>query len=238
MKKYLSVFMLFARSSIFKVMLLIVVMAVIEAGVFYLRTLDVYLGLEAAFENSFTKWIFAAAFIGITVILCSTGSEFGSKTGYTINRLSIKETSVFYWQWIYNTLVYFILWAAQIAVSLALCEIYKAMVDPLRITEQTVFLAYYRSDFLHSLLPLGDSVRWIRNIFMLLGLGAASAFFPYQNRRGKLGMEIIVMSALSMIFFSEGLGGYTNEVLMCFVSAFVIISVRWKMWIRWNEDET
>jgi len=229
--------MLIARSSLWKVLLSMLVMAIAEAAVFYLRTAEKSVGLEAAFENSFTPYIFALAFIIITMFLCITGSEFGSKTGYTIKRLSITEKSVFYWQWFYNSSVYLMLLAVQIAVSLGLCELYKELIDPQYVTNQTVFLAYYRSEFLHGLLPLGDTTRWIRNAFLIVTLGASSAFFPYRNRRQKQSLEIIAAAIYTFIFFCGGLGEITTDILFCFFSTVILITISAKMHIRWDEDE-
>ncbi len=237
MRKHLSVLMLFARSSICRVILLLAVMAVTESCVFYLRISGNNVSLENAFEISYIKWIFAAVFIGITIILCQAGASFGSKTEYTINRLSITEKSVFNWQWFYNSSVYFILLAAQIAVSVALCEMYEVITASSEITAQTTFLAYYRSEFLHGLLPLEDTMIWVRNAFLVIGLGAASAFFPYRSRRGKQCIEIIIMTAFTMIFFAEGLGTQTSSIVVSFISTMVIIAIFMKMRIKWNEND-
>ena len=55
-----------------------------------------------------------------------------------------------------------IFWAAQVLFVLLLCRVYLAKADPACVNAQTVFLAFYRQKFLHSLLPLAETSRWVR----------------------------------------------------------------------------
>jgi len=111
------------------------------------------------------------------------------------------------------------LWAIQILISYALCRRYIAKADPALTGAQTIFLAFYRSDFLHSLLPLSELSRWIRNVLLLVCLGLAAAHFPYRQRRRKAGESIIAMAALTLVFFSRDLGSFGNDLLVILLSA-------------------
>ena len=93
MKKHWSVFMLMARSSIYKVISVLCLMAVAEFGLFYGRMKvwavgDTY-NLEMMIDGSHVVWVFGAAFVLITLFLCQTGCGFSSKTGYTLRSHSI-----------------------------------------------------------------------------------------------------------------------------------------------------
>ena len=83
---------------------------------------------------------------------------------------------------------------------------------------QTIFLAFYRSELLHSLIPLEEVSRWIRNGVMALGLGACAALVPFFQRRKVLAWEILAMAALTMIFFSGELGSLSTDMVLVLIS--------------------
>ena len=65
---------------------------------------------------------------------------------------------------------------------------------------QTIFLAFYRSELLHSLIPLEEISRWVRNGVMALGLGACAALEPFLQRRKELPWEILAPVSLALLF--------------------------------------
>ena len=243
MKKHLSVFMLISRSTIYKVIALFVAMAALEGALFYI-SLDKALtrpiaensvglqglqgvqnlqaqqpvGLESLFTKSLIPWVFAVAFLLLTVLLCLTGCEFGSKQGYTLGRLSISGRSIFMWQALYNTICFFLLWAVQLAVALALCKLYIAKIPTEAVSGQTVLLAFYRNSFLHSLLPLDETSRYICNVFLIIGLGTSSAGFPFKQRRGKFGVNVALLVSTCLVFFTRSMGGFGNDILMILIA--------------------
>ena len=126
---------------------------------------------------------------------------------------------MFLWQWVCSSLCYLLLWAAETAILLLLCRLYFLWADPAQLNGQTIFLAFYRSDFLHAVLPLDDRVLWMRNIALTLGLGASAAMFSYRQRRGsRLGGEIIVLTLAAAVFFPCGLDNWGNTVLLIALS--------------------
>ena len=222
MKKHLSVLMLISRSTIYQILGILLIMVVVEGTLFYfalnrMMTSEV-VGLELAFQQSRIPWVCALGFLLVTALLCLTGCEFGGKQGYTLRRLSVSERSVFLWQAFYNTCCFFLFWAVQLFIILALCRLYIERIDSAVVNNQTVFLAFYRNDFLHSLLPLAEISRYVRNIFLILGLGIASAYFPIRQRRGGIGAGIIVLSAVTLLFFSHGMGYLGSDILVILLS--------------------
>lgn len=224
MKKYLSVFGLFARSSIYRVLGVLFVMEVAEAGLFMAKlkaALADYnnpqnipefgkgpemLHFEEVLEKCHIPLCFMVAFILITIFLCLPGTEFQSKTGYTLRRLSISEKSVLLVQWMYNMAVYIILLAVQLLFCFALSHIYISQVSAEFIGNQTVFLAFYRSEFMHALLPLSEAGMWFRNAFLVIGLGFAAAEFSYNQRMKGYGISIIVLGIFSIVSFKTAIG--------------------------------
>lgn len=220
MRKHLSVFMLMARSSIYKVISVLILMTVAELGLFYGRMKvwavgDTY-NLEMMIDGSRVVGVFGVAFVLITLFLCQTGCGFSSKTGYTLRRLSISERWVFVWQSLYNMMCYSLLWFVQILVVFGLCNIYVSMAPEGFVTNQTIFLAFYRNDFLHSLFPMEDAGFWIKNVATVLAMGICSGHYPMAQRRGKKFQEVILLTACLLVFFVGELGEYlAPSIVIC-----------------------
>lgn len=227
MRKHFSVLMLIVRSTIYKILVLFFLTACAEWLLFRLSlnfaltSADAGIGM-AALENiilsSRISWVYAICFVIMAALLCTTGCEYRSKQGYTLRRLSVSELSVFAWQGGYNIFCFFMLWVFQALLSYALCTLYITKADPTLTSSQTIFLAFYRNDFLHSLLPLSEVSRWIRNILLAMCLGLAAAHFSHQQRRGKVGVTMIAMTALSLVFFSRGIASLGNDILIILLS--------------------
>lgn len=233
MRQHVGVFMLMVRSTIWKLLGLLVVMAAAEFALFWMA-LGQGETLEQTLADAHITWAFGGAFLLLTAALCRIGCEHSSKQGYTLGRLPVSERGVFLWQGTCNACCYFLLWAGQLFWALALCKIYRETADPSMYSNQTVFLAFYRSSLLHSLLPLEEVSRWIRNIILLLGLGLTAAYFPYRQRRKHLGVGIIVLAPLVLLFFVRGIGYLTNDVLMSLVS---LAMAGWAVYGVFREEE-
>lgn len=231
MKKQLSVFNLMATSSIYKITGLFGIMGVIE---FFLFRMIMLAGpntngtfhIEYVFKQSRTLWVFAAALLVLTIFLCLTGYETSSKQGYTLKRLSISEKQVFVLQALYNTLCYFLLWSIQLFIVFLLGFYFIKKAPAEYVTNQTLFLAFYRSDFLHALLPFEDVMVWVKNILLFLSLGICSASFTFAQRRGKRAYELIGILGTTILFFTAPLGKLEHIVfsmLLCIFCAGVAI---------------
>ena len=245
MKKYLSVIMLTARSSIYKIFPVIIIMVAAQYFLFsrklclasvsegYVK--GAFPSLEMVVFESHIMWVLFAAFLFITFFLCRTGCEFKNKQGYTLKRLRISEKGVFFCQAIYNTTIYLILWGIQITAALWFCHMYVNDPSFGDLGPHTVFAAFYRNDFLHSLLPLAEFGIYIRDIILTIALGAASAVFPYKQRMGKIGFEMIVLTAACLLFFKVEMGSIDFTGLMIMICIFVIfMTIRFVMG---KEDE-
>ena len=81
---------------------------------------------------------------------------------------------------------------------------------------------FYRSELLHSLLPLSDIQIWIRNILLLLGFSFAVAGYSYQQRRKKHPMALYWMITSATFFFRQEIAGFSNVMLLSLVSLMVI----------------
>jgi len=228
MKKHLSVFCLIARSSIFKVILILVLSLIIQSAFFisecnnafhaedlsgdYIPDLERMVSLSAA-----NVW-FAGTVCLITLLLCIHGCEFGSKCSYTVKRLSVSEISVFFMQAAYNATVFIILLCSEIILTFFLSGYYLSAAPAEFISGQSVFLAFYRNEFLHSILPLEDIILWIRNALLFCTFSLATAFFPLKHRRGKISVAIFFIAVFSVIWNSGTIGADFSVIVAIFIS--------------------
>lgn len=228
MRKQLSVLMLMVRCTIYRVVALLLVMVATEFALFGIALHAALAAAEdgAAMESvgrviaqSHIAWVFAMFFILMAVLLSLTGCEYGSKVGYTLRRLSILERTVFLWQSVYNTLCFFVLWAVQTVLAYGLCRLYVAAVDPSLTGAQTIFLAFYGNAFLHSLLPLAEISRWIRNLTLVVSLGIGAAYFSYGQRRGKHAGVSIAMVPLTLTLFTRSVGSFLIDIQLLVMAA-------------------
>lgn len=248
MNKHISVAALLCRTTIFKILALLLVMAAVQGLLFYFAMdtegavaeagiggLSTGIALENIVTRSHIQWVTAAGFLALCIILCYSGCEFGAKSGYTWRRLSISEQAVFLWQSAYNTLCLILLWAVQAITVFALCAWFTLRTDPAYFTGQTVFLAFYRDELLHSLLPLGDVSLWIRNALMAAGMGIAAAAFPFRQREGKFGGEAAALVMVTLVWFTRPLGGIAADIFMILAFAFVAAEAIHHVFFRYKE---
>ena len=234
MKKQLSVFGLFARSSIFKVLGILFLMGAVETlsfGMDLRDALEAYEAgellpsLERIFSQAATNAYFRVALVLITVVLCLPGCEFKSHTSYTLRRLSVRERTTFLHQAAYNSLVYGMLFAAQLAIVYGLSIYYIAAAPGECVSNQTLTLAFYRNAFLHTLLPLEDIGLWIRNGLLIVCLGLTTAEYPYSQRRKKFSANALALVMYTIVYFDREIGDLLHAILMVFIALMVIGAV-------------
>ncbi len=242
MKQHLSVLMLIVRSSIYKVITVLAVMAAAQAGVFgYVLHSSLQSGnhhLESMVSASGCAWIFAAAFLVITYMISRTGCKSGSQPGYTIQRLGISERSFFIWQAIYNAAVYVLLLATELLLLIALAHHWQSQANQDLIGAQSIFLAFYRNDFMHCICPLDDIWLWIRNGILAIAMGMAAAQYPFRQRRGKTLQVVVTMTAATLAFFVRGLGAEVRDFFAVTMALIVIGRVVYNLWGGDEDEET
>jgi len=227
MKQHISYWMLLCRSTVFKILAILAAMTAVEAGLFFIRGRDA-IGLEQMVDATWLKWLFGAALIVMTVLLGSVLCESGGKLDYTLRRLRLRRRSLFIWQAVYNFLCLVLLWLVQLFVALMLCWLW--MREREGVSSQALFLAFYRSDFLHSLLPLEDVSRWARNVVCFAFMGIAAACVPVGHRRGKYNIGGALQAGWLMINFSKETGAVGPDVILmtvCGVMTFISLVMAW-----------
>ncbi len=239
MKKYISVFELFVRSSFYKVLLILFGMVAVELVMFsYTLPMSVanseYMVLEVVMEKTWIPQVFAAGFILITLSLGFSGFSTGCNQNYTLKRLQIKEWKIYLLQGLYNAICYFLFWLVQVVILLIICNLYCREAG--NVTNQTAVLAFYRNAFMHSILPLGAAYRWVENIIMLVGCSVTSASFAVQRRKGKFDIALVIVVGICLVAFAKPLGEYSNTGLIWAILIWVIHGFYW-MFKKECEDE-
>ena len=229
MKHFASVFSLFARCSIYKVLLILGTMVGAEAAwLLYSARYETY--AELAFQTAGLHWFFGAAGLVMTLLLMITAS--GEGTRYTLDRLQMSTAGVFLCNSLYNTLVFLLLWLVQTTAAAVLCGYFLANSQGI-VQSQDFMLAFYRQKFLHSLLPMEETIIWWRNGLLCLALGMSTAHFSLRRRMGKMSPAVLMAWAAAVLFQTQvGLtGGEMMSLLLC---VWAIGYVVYQLW--WNGE--
>ena len=248
MRKHLSVFGLWARCSLYKILAVLAVMSVAEYMLFYIimskesaiyEAIGTFSRPENLVDRSGVFLCFAVAFLVITALITVYGCQFSSKTGYTLRRLRINERYVFLYQSLYNLLVYALLWSIQTVLCIFMLKFYISQAPAELVAEQSVFMAFYRSARLHALMPLSDGITWARNILLLVLLSVCSAEFPYLQRRGKKSATVIALALYTVALWKQDISPVGCLVSTVFVAIVAISAVVYHLFVKEeSENET
>ncbi len=186
MKKYSSVFAMIARSTLYKNLIVMFLMATVQIILFVLKLQNYeQMGkwtLSGTVKDSFMIIPLAIGFFFISLFLVKMGGFRGSNQGYLLNRLQITETEVFGLQALYNCICFVILWAVEVAVFMGASSIYvEKAID---VTSHTKVLAFYSNGLMHSLLPMKDTIGWLYLLVLIIGVGLFLALFSARQRKG------------------------------------------------------
>ena len=160
-----------------------------------------------AFEELLRSTVQAAgkwwAVMLMAFLIAASGSSKGSKTVYTTNRLGLSEIQM--------TLAfgavfsgYFLLyWALQIAVCYGFFVWYSRFT---LVGSNAWMLACWRSEWLHTLLPLGEWWGYLRNTVICLSFGFTAAIGSQLMRRGKYPFAFLVPPVLCLFLLNGRVG--------------------------------
>jgi hypothetical protein len=204
MRKHLSVFMLCIRSTIYKLMLIMLAMAAVEFAGFKLSGMDRDWSFGLGKSSGLFGITFAAACLAL-VVICVLPSQKNSRYGYTLRRLLISERSVFLWHSLSNICSFLILWGTQMALVFALSRLYAGSAAYAE-GPQGILVNFYRRDFLHSLFPLDEIPLWIRNFMYAVSLGFSCAYAQLALRHGKKPVAAIMALIYIAVTFITSVG--------------------------------
>ncbi len=182
MKKHTSVFMLMAQISFGKILAIILASTIVQLGVTY------YLFTEKFFQIYNIEYIakylhipFILSLVLAVLVLASTNFERKGKERYTLMRLSIKERTVYFWHCAYNFLAFSLIYLMQILTVIGISYMYVKIAPPEYVSELTVYLPFFRNDFLKNILPLESEIQLTINITAIFVLALLSAHIPRKS---------------------------------------------------------
>ena len=141
----------------------------------------------------------------------AAGDTAGSKSVYTMNRLSLSENRM--------TLVfggvftgYFLLyWVLQLAVCYGFFVWYSRFT---LVSSNSFMLACWRSEWLHTLLPLNEWWGYLRNLAICTSFGFSAAFGSQLSRRGKFPWMSLVPPVLCLFMLTGRIGEFWLDILL------------------------
>lgn len=237
----MSLWMLPARGSIYKTIGILTLMSLIEAALFSsaLRMrLELQEGTPIRFETVFTAsgaaFVFVAAFsLVFFVLLRCEAQTRDSRPAYTLKRLRTSQLNLFFVKAAYNFLCLVLLMAVQAWEAIWMCGLYGERIPAELSSPQLVFLAFYRTAFLHNLIPLAETGRWVQNLLMLLALSALAAS---EERLSAQDLLIAFLFALNWGF--SGPGVQTWDVLTEILACIVIVTSFLRIFGLWDVDRS
>ena len=233
MKRYLSIFMLLSRSVFYKLLAVFFGTAALHTAVYFL--LCDQRNIEAIYNHWGMKVMFGIGLVTTTAMLMDTLSQSGSKLDYTIRRLRIGSRSLCFCQSVFNIACFLMFWAVEICVALLLCRVW---VNTMGVeSHQVVYLAFYRSELLHSLLPLDDVSRWVRNFLCFTGLGFSVACAPIFQRSGRQYLGVLVLPIVLTFLFPAGIADLVNDGLLGLAAVVVPVAMSVTIWEEIIENE-
>lgn len=229
MRRYCSVLGLAARCTFWKVLAATMVSCGAEAALFLITLhgwpfviygpdqawrADNPMGLEGLIAHSRIALCFGlglAAVCGALALLGWEGS--GCRTGYTLRRLRVGERALSLLWGGYGTLCLLFYWAAHLGTVLALCAAAMPHLSERAASPLALFLACWRSPYLHALLPLEDVWLWGRNLLLCAALGLSTAAFSRQRRHGHRAWGWIPLALGAALLFPLPMGAFPFQGL-------------------------
>ena len=141
----------------------------------------------------------------------AAGDTAGSKSVYTMNRLGLSENRM--------TLVfggvftgYFLLyWVLQLAVCYGFFVWYSRFT---LVSSNSFMLACWRSEWLHTLLPLNEWWGYLRNLAICTSFGFSAAFGSQLSRRGKFPWMSLVPPVLCLFLLTGRIGDFWLDIIL------------------------
>lgn len=231
MRRQLSLGMLFARSSLWRVLGILILMAALQAGLawYFLRG-DGSMAAEYILDDTLFRLTSALGLTGIVAVVMLSAGGFGSRVNYSVSRLPVPRWTVLVWAVGYALAVLALFWAVQTAVCLGVLRWYSAVTDMGRANPQLTVLAAYRSSLFHTVLPLRDGTRLAATIGYFLGLAVVTGTWSVRAFSGKWSAVPLILAA-AWWFRGGGVGSVGWNLLLAVATlcwAFGTVMELWK----------
>jgi len=212
MKKYLSVFGL-ALQLTMKKLLLITFFCITSQAALFIWGRQSGLMYSNGEAYNYCGIIFGICFCLFMVVLSMAGcNRKNVRTSYTFMRMRLNEKTIVSVWALHNTLWLFAFWAAEAALLFFLGE--YALTRPTGGGIMNGFVGFYTNSFLHSVIPMAEITRIIRNIAFCISLGTASALFSSARREGMKASAAPVTAGIAVVFFARNMGTVSMDIAL------------------------
>ena len=193
--------------------------------------------LEVVADQAHLNWFFGAGLLLVCAALILPGLDRGTKTGYTLRRLSVGERALTLAWGGQNALLLLFFWGSQTAAALLLAWQYLATMGAEISGAQTLFLAFSRSPYLHALLPLWDWPLLLRNAAACAALGMSAAALPFHWRHGRKSWALFPLAVLAAWCFPCGMDAAVGSTFALTIYGAALALTAANVWRgSWDED--
>lgn len=233
----LALWALLARSSIYKILAVLAVTAAAEIMLFRGcikaegDSFTEYRTLAAVVADSHISLFFLAALGLVYFILVWTEGRLTSKSSGTMLRLKLSGGMIFGIKAAYNLACLVLLFAVQIWICIWLIGTYGRAAEGYD-SPLSLFLAFYRVDFLHCLLPMAEAGKWVRNVLLLSAFAVEAAAGRAEKSEYVLS---ILLYTLTTVLFVSSLGGNAVDWLSMILYLFRIAVNIWHVYMAERE---
>lgn len=238
LREVLSVYNLFFISAFRKLSAAVGALLVVQAAVLACAMRGQTLHLESV-AMGYTLLPTIAGLIILTLLMCDILRAKKSNVDFTIRRLRVKPMTVFFVETVYAMIVLLVYWALSAGLVYAAAVYFTENISQAVNRDMDVLLAFYRSNPLHKILPIGDAAGWLANFALIFGLGTAIAGAGYNARKGKnaSGFTVFMINALIMntVFNQDNMG--MIEVNILFGLLYLMSGIFQISWIRGEERD-
>lgn len=211
MKKLLSIYNLFFRSSALAAGITILASVCVQAAFLY----EKMQGETMYFENIASGYTMLPSLIGLFLILWFLRDMLGSaksNVDLTVQRLKVKPIPIFITEAVYIMMVLTVFWALTAGMTYELAAYFSDKISTAQNPQLRLLVAFYRCGPLHVLFPLGDGVRLVCNIVAIVSFGFSMAAGNYfsrkrKNRDGLAWCTLFLFGFLSTKGYNEAMTG-------------------------------
>lgn len=186
MKKYLSIYSLFFRSSARGAGIVILATVLVQGILLWINMK----GETLYFENVVSGYIMLPSLIGLVALLWIMRDMLGasrSNVNLTLRRLSVKTIPIFITEAVYFLMLLLVFWAMTAGITYAFAAYFTDNVSVAPNPQIRLLVAAYRCGPLHILFPLGDTLRLVCNVAAIIAFGFSMAAGNYFRRKGRNG---------------------------------------------------
>lgn len=217
MKKYTSAALLALKLTWTIALLIFLLTAAVQAFLVWRELMPGGVPLQTTFgfENLVRatiapagKWwsVMLLVFVGFR-----TAASKGSRTIYTMNRLGLSELQITLVFGLVFTGYFLLYWVFQLAVAYGFFVWYSRFT---LVSSNALMLSCWRSEWLHTLLPLAEWWGYLRNLAICGSFGFSAAFGGTLARHGKLPLASLVPPVLCVFLMVGEIGEALPDLLL------------------------